>query len=130
MYIDPLGIPFMQRALGQGELTKRDLQQMMTGQGAAGARMQMSRPGWGQQQPMQFNIPQMGSVGGPDSTRGSGNGPNPYLMSALSGGGGGYASMGADGNWIPGAQGFPGGEASQGGGGFPAMSAMRGMGSK
>ena len=122
MAIDPLMVPYMQKALGGGAITEQELQQIMKGAGspfsqgigdAMGRTMGAASPqignlGAGASAPIA--IPQMmnSSINQP-----SGRGPNQMLMQAL--GGGGQATMGPGGNWIPGPQGFP--SDSQGGGG-------------
>ena len=116
----PLGIPFMQKALGQGQLTDKELQEILRspnspfgrGGSAAGGMMgvggsspqMLSGLGMGQlaQVPQQQML--QSKTFGP-----SGGGQNMGLF------GGGQATQGANGDWTPGPQGFP----SSGGGGDP-----------
>ena len=139
--VDPLGIPFLQKALGSGQLTEQDLRQLMQQQGGGalgqglmagmgggspgGGSPQIGNLGSGQSAPIQ--MPQM--MGNSDQP---GRGPNPAIMGALNDMMNPHASMGAGGNWTPGPQGFPGGGVGDQGGGIgqAMMAGIRGLGGK
>ena len=109
--IDPMMAPYMQQAFGGGELTERDLQQVMRNPQMGGGGIlggAGSQRGMGQimQAPVHSMMPQQGGGGG-------GKGPNKDLIASLMAGGnplgglfGGSATKGGDGNWTPGPQGF------------------------
>lgn len=135
MAIDPLMVPYMQKAFGGGQVTEQELQQIMRGPGfSQGVGNAMGS------QPMGSAMPQIGNLGAGaaapiampqmmGSSNQPGRGPNPMLMGMLANMGGPSASYDkASGNWTPGPQGFPSG-GSGGGGGMQdrAASAMRMM---
>lgn len=99
--IDPLGVPFMQKALGQGQLTEKELQEILRGPNSPFGGMGMSVGGG-------LGMGQLAQVPGPRPVQSnmfgpSGNGPNASLMGALTGE---SATQDGNGNWIPGPQGF------------------------
>lgn len=129
MAIDPLMVPYMQKAFGGGQITEQEMQQIMQKAGspfsqgvgnAMGGSMGASSPqignlGAGPVSPIA--MPQM--VGSNDQ---AGSGPNPMLMGMLANMGGSPASFDpASGNWTPGSQGFP-----MPGGGGPGIMARLG----
>jgi hypothetical protein len=116
MAIDPLSVPYMQRAFGGGQLDGRDLRQLLQGSpmqhgllagGAMGGGTPMGGGGLGL-----GSAPPAPMAQGPGVIQhgSSGSGPNSMLMGALSGLGGNQASFDpTSGNWTPGAGGFPAG---------------------
>ena len=115
--VDPLGIPFLQKALGQGQLTEKDLQEALQKLGGPfGQGMQMGMGGGAQGgggAPMLSGLgmgPQAPAPNMPPITQhgSSGRGMNPLLVGQMLGNqGGGQATQGPNGDWIPGPEGFP-----------------------
>lgn len=112
MMLSPLGIPFMQRALGQGQLSEQDLRQIMQEQGGQSSVGGMMRGGVGGMGPA---TPQIGNIGmGPSAPQ---QPPMPFFQDQQQwgpqqqGGGGGGSPMASfdpsSGNWTPGPGGFP-----------------------
>jgi hypothetical protein len=135
MMIDPLGIPFMQKALGQGQLSEQDLRQLLQQQGSVGGAQGMlggmggagpSSPQLSQnlgtgpaQPPPQFQ----GLMGSSDQP---GNGPNPMIMQMLN-------SMGGPGSFNTSQGPIPAGvnvTPQQGGGGIGGGAILRMLGGK
>jgi hypothetical protein len=137
MPIDPMGMEFLRKALGGGQVTEQELQQIMKSSGSpfaqgmsaglGGAPMGSAAPqigNLGSGAPAPIQMPQM--MGSSDQR---GQGPNPMLMQMLASTGGGHATQAPNGDWMPGPQGFPaGGMGNQGGGvGQMALSGIRTM---
>lgn len=121
MAIDPFSVPFMQQAFGGGPLTEREMKQLLQSSPALGGMMGgMFGGGFGGMR----GAPSAPIMQGPGVIEhgSSGRGMNSLLVGQmLSGHGGGprQATMGSNGNWIPGPGGFPTGGADYGGFGGP-----------
>jgi len=118
--IDPMGIPFMQKALGQGQLTDEDLQKIFRGPNSPFGQAGMGAGGGlGMGQLAQVPQPQMlqSKTFGP-----SGNGPNAMLMNALGGGNTYQTSQGP----IPASVGVTGAQQLGSAGGGSGLAAMMG----
>lgn len=137
MLIDPLGIPFMQKALGSGQLSEQDLRQIMQGSGGAGMfgqGMPMSSGVAGPTSPQLSQNLGIGPMQPPPQFQGlmgssdqPGRGPNQQIMNMLSNLGGSASFDQPSGNWMPGPQGFP---EPSGGGGIGNGALLRMIGGK
>lgn len=125
--IDPFLAPYMQKAFGGGQLTENDVKSLLQGPnspfapgmlgGMAGGGMSSGSMGSGLRLGSAPPAPIMQGPGVIEHGS-SGRGMNSALVGSMlggNGGGRGQATMGSNGNWIPGAGGFPEGGADFGG---------------